>query len=339
MKFGISLTSIAQQPVGTDMRACLEDVLEYARVAKRLGFDYVSQGQHYLTSPYQQLQTLPLLARVAAEIEGMGIVSTLLIPMHSPVDLAERVATMDIITGGRYTLSAALGYRDEEYDAFGVDRRHRVSQFIECLEVMKLLWSGEEISFHGRHFQLEGARMTLRPIQMPHPPVWIAANSDAAIKRAARLGYVWNVNPHATFATIKGQIDVYRESAEAADVEVPRELPIGREVYVHEEREAAFEQVRPFLGGKYEAYAQWGQDKALPGEESFRTSFEELARDRFIIGTPEDCISELERYRALGMAYGSFRMIWPGMPLEQGIRNMELFAEKVMPHFRREASA
>ena len=299
----------------------------------------MSQGQHYLTSPYQELQTLPLLARVAAEIEGMGIVSTLLIPMYSPVDLAERIATMDVITGGRYTLSAALGYRDEEYDAFGVDRRHRVSQFVECLEVMKLLWSGEEVNLQGRHFRLEGARMTLRPIQKPHPPVWIAANSDAAIKRAARSGYVWNVNPYATYATIKGQIDVYREAAEAAGVAVPRELPIGREVFVHGDRAEAFEQVRPFLGGKYEAYAQWGQDKALPGEESFRVPFKELAHDRFIIGTPEDCIRELERYRALGMAFGSFRMILPGMPLKDGIRNMELFAEKVMPHFRREATA
>ena len=320
--------------MGTDMRACLRDALEYARAARELGFDYLSQGQHYLTFPYQQFQTLPFLARIAAEVEGMGIVSTLLIPMHSPVDLAERVATMDIITGGKYTLSAALGYRDEEYDAFGVDRRYRVSRFVECLEVMKRLWTGEEVSYHGRHFHLEGARMTLEPIQKPHPPIWVAANSDAAIKRAARLGYVWNVNPHATYTTIKGQIQVYREAAEEAGTDVPSELPIGREVYVHEDRERAFDQVRPFLGGKYEAYAQWGQDKALPGEESFRTSFEELARDRFIIGTPEDCIEELERYRALGMSHGTFRMIWPGMPLAEGIRNMELFAEKVMPYFR-----
>lgn len=320
--------------MGTDMRACLRDALEYARAARYLGFDYLSQGQHYLTYPYQQFQTLPFLARVAAEVQGMGIVSTLLIPMHSPVDLAKRVATMDIITGGRYTLSAALGYRDEEYDAFGVDRKHRVSRFVECLEVMKRLWTGEEVTFHGRHFHLQGARMTLEPIQKPHPPMWIAANSDAAIKRAGRLGYVWNVNPHATYTTIKGHIQVYREAAEEAGTEVPRELPIGRELYVHEDRERAFDQVRPFLGGKYEAYAQWGQDKALPGEESFRTSFEELARDRFIIGAPEDCIGELERYRALGMSHGTFRMIWPGMPLKEGMRNLELFAEKVMPYFR-----
>ena len=103
---------------------------------------------------------------------------------------------------------------------------------------------------------------------------------------------------------------------------------------MHEDRAQAFQEVRPFLGGKYEAYAQWGQDKALPGEENFGTSFEELARDRFIIGDPEDCITELEKYRTLGMDCGIFRMMWPGMDLRRGMRNMELFAEKVMPHFR-----
>lgn len=77
----------------------------------------------------------------------MGVVATLLLPLHNPVDLAERVATMDIITGGRFILSAALGYRDEEYDAFGVDRKQRVSRYVECLEVMKRLWTQEVVTF------------------------------------------------------------------------------------------------------------------------------------------------------------------------------------------------
>ncbi len=100
-----------------------------------MGFELVYQGQHYLTRPYQQLQAMPLLARLSAEAEGMEMVATQLVPVHHPVDLAERVATMDVITGGRFVLSAALGYRDEEYQAFGVDRRRRVSRFMECLEV------------------------------------------------------------------------------------------------------------------------------------------------------------------------------------------------------------
>ena len=175
----------------------------------------------------------------------MGIVATLLVPLHHPVDLAERVATMDIITGGRFALSAALGYRDEEYNAFGLPRRRRVSRYLECLEVMRQLWTQDEVTFHGEHFDLDRAQMTLRPIQQPHPPIWVAANGDAAIKRAARRGFTWYVNPHATYTNIKRQTELYHATAEAAGSDAPQDLPIARELYVHESREQALAEVAP----------------------------------------------------------------------------------------------
>ncbi len=334
MKFGISLSGMGQQPVGADMRQRFEEIVEYVRAARDMGFQLVYQGQHYLTHPYQQLQAMPLLARLAAEAEGMSLVATLLVPTHHPVDLAERVATMDVITGGRFILSAALGYRDEEYRAFGVDRRRRVSRFMECLEVMTRLWTEDEVTHHGRHFRLEGARSMLKPLQKPHPPVWVAANAEPAIRRAARHGYIWYINPHATYATIKGQIAAYNEAASEAGRPQPEGLPIGREVYLHEDRGEALRLAAPYLGGKYEAYASWGQDKALPGAESFHQSFEDLARGRFIVGTPEECAVDLERYRSLGVDTALVRMIWPGMDLKAGLRSMELFAGRVMPRFR-----
>ena len=162
MKFGVSLSAIAQQPAGADMQQAFADICAYVGAARDLGFDMVYQGQHYLTDPYQQLQTMPLLARISAEARGMGLVATMLVPLHHPVDLAERVATMDVITGGNFTLSAALGYRDEEYDNFGVPRRTRVSRYLECLEAMRLLWSGEKVNYEGQYFRLHG-----RPADAP----------------------------------------------------------------------------------------------------------------------------------------------------------------------------
>ena len=332
MQFGVSLSGMGQQPMQADMRQSFQEIVEYIRTARQLGFDFLYQGQHYLTSPYQQLQTVPLLARLAAEAEGMGMVATLLVPLHHPVDLAERVTTMDIITNGRFHLSAALGYRDEEYDAFGVPRNRRVSRYLECLDVMRQLWTQDSVTHHGEHFHLEGARMTIRPIQQPHPPIWVAANGDAAIKRAARRGYTWYVNPHATYTAIKRQIELYHETAESAGSDAPSDLPIARELYVGETRDQAWADAAPFLGGKYAAYAQWGQDRAM--DEEFSAAFTELAEDRFIIGDPEDCIGEIEKLRELGMSHGSFRMMWPGMDLGRGLRNLELFADRIMPYFR-----
>ncbi len=334
MRFGISLSGMGQQPAGHDMRRRFQEIVEYVRAARDMGFELVYQGQHYLTHPYQQLQAMPLLARLSAEAEGMEMVATLLVPVHHPVDLAERVATMDVITGGKFVLSAALGYRDEEYQAFGVDRRRRVSRFMECLEVMTRLWTEDEVTHRGAHFRLEGARSMLKPLRKPHPPVWVAANSEPAIRRAAAHGYTWYINPHATYATIKEQIGAYNEAAAQAGRTAPPGLPIGREVYLHEERDEALRQAAPYLGGKYQAYASWGQDRALPGADSFHRSFDELARDRFLVGTPEECAADLERYRSLGVDTALVRMIWPGMGLEAGLRSMELFAGRVMPRFR-----
>ncbi len=334
MRFGISLSGMGQQPAGQDMRRRFEEIVEYVRAARDMGFELVYQGQHYLTHPYQQLQAMPLLARLSAEAEGMEMVATLLVPVHHPVDLAERVATMDVITGGRFVLSAALGYRDEEYQAFGVDRRRRVSRFMECLEVMTRLWTEDEVTHRGAHFRLEGARSMLKPLRKPHPPVWVAANSEPAIRRAAAHGYTWYINPHATYATIREQVGAYNEAAAQAGMAAPPGLPIGREVYLHEDHGEALRQAAPYLGGKYEAYASWGQDRALPGAESFHRSFDELARDRFLVGTPDECAADLERYRSLGVDTALVRMIWPGMDLEAGLRSMELFAGRVMPSFR-----
>ena len=204
---------------------------------------------------------------------------------------------------------------------------------VECLEVVKRLWTEDEVNHRGRHFTLDGARMPLKPLQKPHPPIWIAANSDAAVVRAARLGYTWYVNPHATYATIKDQIELYRRAGKEAGTDAAyAPLPMARELFVHMDREAAYAKAAPYLGGKYETYSRWAQDDALP-DDSFSSAFLELSRDRFIIGSPEDCIADLKRCEALGVDRLALRMVWPGMPLAKATEALHLFAAKVMPAF------
>jgi alkanesulfonate monooxygenase SsuD/methylene tetrahydromethanopterin reductase-like flavin-dependent oxidoreductase (luciferase family) len=335
MKIGLSLTGIGQQPSGTNMFEHYQQILEYVRIGRDLGFDFIYQGQHYLTEPYQQLQTIPLLSRLSAEAGDMEIVATLLIPLQLPIDLAEQMATLDIMTGGKFIVAGALGYRDVEYNAFNVNPKFRVSRYMECINIVKQLWTGNPVTFHGKHFQMDNARMVLKPITQPNPPFWLAANSDSAIERAAKNDLTWYVNPHANFPTIKRQIELYKTTANEAGSTVPDNLPMGRELFVHRDREEAMKIAAPFLGGKYDAYAKWGQDKALPADDKFADSFEELAKDRFIIGNPEDCATELKRYVDLGIDQISLRMCWPGMPVSEGIKAMETFADTVMPILRR----
>jgi alkanesulfonate monooxygenase SsuD/methylene tetrahydromethanopterin reductase-like flavin-dependent oxidoreductase (luciferase family) len=112
--------------------------------------------------------------------------------------------------------------------------------------------------------------LTCRPVQKPHPPIWFAANNDAAVRRAAPLGDTWFVNPHATMASITRQMGLYREELARLGKPLPRVRPLIKEIYCAKDRRTALELAGPYLGAKYRAYASWGQDAVLPDGDTFR---------------------------------------------------------------------
>jgi alkanesulfonate monooxygenase SsuD/methylene tetrahydromethanopterin reductase-like flavin-dependent oxidoreductase (luciferase family) len=331
MEFGLIISK--QHPPGVSMVERFHEHIEQVRAARDAGFDLIVMGQHYLSTPFQELQTLPSLARLAAEAGSMRVGATvLLLPLHNPVDIAEQVATLDVICEGRFIFGVGLGYRAEEYEAFGVRSQERVARFVEALQVIKRLWTEAEMTHHGRFFHLTQARMLLKPVQTPHPPIWFAANNDAAVERSARMADAWVINPHAKLSTLEHQMGLYRKALQEVGKPFPAELPMIKELYVAPDRHTAIQDCRPFLEAKYQAYASWGQDKALPKEDSFDLAFEELVQDRFIIGDPDDCIRELRRYiDALGVNCFIFRIQWPGMEQAKVLRTIKLLAERVIP--------
>ncbi len=335
MKFGVFLSP--QQPRSDDAVQRFREAVEQARLARGAGFDAVAAGHHYLSPPYQSLQSLPFLARLAAETEGMDLcLSVLLLALLNPVQTAEEVASLDIMSEGRVVFGIGLGYREVEYEAFGVSLRDRVPRMLEALDLIKRLWTEEVVNFEGRFFQVHNATCTVRPVQKPYPPIWIAANADPAVVRTARLGYPWFVNPHAALPTIERQWDRYKQTLAEANHPMPAARPIALELHVAPTHEEAVETARPFLAGKYNAYAEWGQDKVLPGEENFRVAFDELARDRFVLGTPEEVIEQLEeRVRRLDSNYLLFRVGWPGMESAKIMRVIEIMGRDVLPHFHK----
>lgn len=332
MEFGVSLLGLAQQPRDEDLSARFEQLLVFVHAVRDAGFSHVTTGQHFLLDPLQVIQPVPLLARLIPETGRMRLISTLVAPLHNPVELAETWASLDVLSGGRVGLSLALGYRDVEYDAFGVDPTTRVRLLREVVDTVRALWTQDRVTAEGERFWLDGATCTTRPVQRPHPPIWIAANADAAVERAARWGLPWNINAHARYGTIARQVELYRIAArEAGHQELP--FPLARELYCAETREEALRLAGPYLAAKYDAYDAWGQDDALPGDEDFAVPLEQLADDRFIIGTPEDCAREIQRYRALGVDRMHLRMNWPGMPLHVALDGLRRFASEVMPRF------
>ena len=314
MRFGLKLNT--QFVAGQDPVKGTRDLLDQVRAARDFGFDSVWVSQHYLATPFMALQTWPMIGRVAAEAGDMQVgTSIFLLTLLNPVYAAELAATADLITEGRFVFGVGLGYRPQEFEAFGVDMQSRGRRFEECLDVMLRLWTEDEVDHHGEFFNLTQARPTLKPVQKPHPPVWIAASGDAAVKRAGRYGLPWLINPHASLTQLKKHMLLYSATlAESGHVR-PSDTPMFKEVAVALSRDAAFDMARPFLEKKYQTYAEWGLDKPMPKEESLDAPFRELAKDRFIIGTPDDVTAELRRYdEAIGANHVLLRLQWPGMP-------------------------
>ncbi len=335
MKVGIYLTN--QHPPGSDMISALDEQLVMLRAARDRGWDAVATGQHYLSEGMAQLQLVPFLARLAAEAgEMMGIAGVLLLPLHNPVEVAEHIASLDIIWRGNFAFGVGLGYREVEFDAFRVPRGQRVRRFEECLTLVKRLWTEAAVTFENDICRLDKVTLTIRPVQQPHPPIWFAASTDQAVDRAARLGDTWIIGPHATVPTVRRQISLYRTALARDGKPFPRELPILREIFCARDRRTALEIAGPYLASKYGAYARWGQDDALPKEETFARPFEELARDRFILGSPEECYEQLRPYREqLGITSFLLRTHWSGLPLRAALQSMRLISDELLPALHR----
>ena len=156
----------------------------------------------------------------------------LVFPALNPVLVAEEAATMDWLSGGRFVLGLGLGYRDEEYTAFGVSLRHRAARLEEGVGLMRRLWAGERVTHRGKHFTVEDAGLALRPKQQAGPPIWIAAVVEKAIERAATLGDEWLITFYPTVKTLGTQLARYREVRAAAGLPAAVDYPLCRECHV-----------------------------------------------------------------------------------------------------------
>lgn len=334
VKIGIMLNS--QFALGAHTATHFRETLEQVRVMRDLGFDSVWVGQHYLSTPYQMWQPMAVLARLSAEAGRMTVGTNIfLLTLHNPVESAELAATLDVITYGRFIFGVGLGYRPEEFDAFGIPLAGRATRFEELFTAVGRLLSGEEVTMDGRYVQLAHARMTIAPVQKPRPPIWLAATGDRAVTRAARMADAWVMNPVTTVPTLVQQTTVYRQTLAAAGKAAPAEQPIMREIAIGRTTGEALDRARPWLGPKYAAYAGWGLDKPAEERDGIVGDFESMARDRFICGSPAECRTEIERYRReLGANHFIFRLQWPGMPQREALRSLELVGAELLPAVR-----
>ncbi|MEM9684919.1 MAG: LLM class flavin-dependent oxidoreductase [Pseudomonadota bacterium] len=335
VQFGLMMRG--QFPKEDDMQVRFRELMEQARLADKLGYASITNGMHYSSAPFQDFQQLPFLSRVMAEAPNLRLnFGIILLSLHKPLDIAENLATVDVLSGGKVIFGAALGYREVEFLAFGTSQKERVVRFEENLIAIKRLWTEDVVDMKGTHFELKGASAATKPVQKPHPPIWIGANADAAIERAARMGDCWYVNPHNRIDTIIRQTEVYKRALDAAGKPFPDEFPARRELFVASSRAEAMRLCEPFLAAKYKAYHEWGQDKAMPkGDDDLGLDFDDLVRDRFLVGSPDEVAEQiLKLNEETGINHLIMSVQWPGMPQSMVLDTINMVAEEVFPRVK-----
>jgi probable F420-dependent oxidoreductase len=309
-----------------------EEVAETARLVESLGYDSIWVGEHHATD-HAYLENFGILSYLAAVTSTVRIgTSICLVPLHNPVFLAERTATLDVLSGGRFTFGVAAGYRESEFEVAGVDHSRRGDRLDEALDVIEALWMRDDVSYDGEEFAFEDVSVNPKPVQDGGPPVWVGGTAPRPVRRAATRGDAWFVDPRVSVPKLERPAEYYDSQLKEHGRE-PSERPIWREVFVAETTEEAIETARPYLTNKYDTYLSWGAEDGV-GDDSVDAAFEDLATDRFLLGTPEEVVEGIERYRGeFGLDHLILRSRWSGMPAETARESLRLFAEEVMPHF------
>jgi alkanesulfonate monooxygenase SsuD/methylene tetrahydromethanopterin reductase-like flavin-dependent oxidoreductase (luciferase family) len=328
MRFGIHLNH--EYDKADDLQTRIGELIRYTHAARDLGLDSLFGMHHYLSS-LATVQPLPLLARLIPESGDMRLGIGVYLAYEHPVILAENFATLDQLSGGRLVLGLGAGYRANEFDAMGMDRRTRVSRMLEAVELVKALWTGEEVDFHGEHYTCVGEASSIVPFQRPRPPIWLGANGEKGVRRVARVGDAWIAPPNVKMRWVKGHLEYYLDELAKQGIDpAGRELPLIRELYIGDTDESAAAEVSDFLRTEYAEYSVYGDEVSY-----WRTMFDELLAKAFLIGSPDTVAAKLEDLAGAGFNHFIFRVSWKGMPFEQSLRTIERLAAEVMPRLQR----
>jgi probable F420-dependent oxidoreductase len=274
-----------------------------AQLCEEVGFDGLLFGEHHGARQMRFPQVLPLLAGLAARTTTLRLgTSILLSALYDPVHLAESAAVVDQISGGRLTLGLGLGYQPEDFNHFAVPFKEKVSRYEEGIEVLRLAWSQERFSFEGRRYQYQDVAVYPKPVQQPNPPLWLAAWSEAGARRAGRLGDAYVSDPIYNLAAITRFAEEYRAAAANTARESEPEVVLMREFLCAETRQEAIDRYAEGILGTYRYYLSngafseewdpWIRDLASPAE----MTFDQVASERVIFGSPDDCAEQLEHW-------------------------------------------
>ena len=312
------------------------DYIDYICEAEQLGFHSIFLVEHHFTGFGQVSSTLQFLTYLAAKTSTMRLgTAVLVLPWHNPALLAEQAATLDLLSNGRFDFGIGKGYRWGEFHGFCIPMEEAEARYDETVQFLRKAWTSEgRFSHHGNYWDFEDVVIEPAPVQKPHPPLWIGAQSPKSIRFAADNGFNLLLGQAGSPEVVAEGISIYRRAIEtqgrvydSSTVGLTRALHLA---YTAEEREAAHDLRAKFLRNvQLQSLSPTGEAPTL-GRPRRLLSKEEMhaaTESDALIGPPDEIIRRLKKLQEGGVEY--VMLIDVGGSLEA----LRTFAREVMPEF------
>ncbi|MEV5963217.1 LLM class flavin-dependent oxidoreductase [Kribbella sp. NPDC051952] len=299
----------------------LADAVEQARLAEQAGFEWIVLGERHLHRPgYHEILTS--LTWIAAHTERIGIATAgIVAPLYDPVVLAETLAHIDVLSGGRLTAGFVLGYRPEEFALYGVTQAERVARFEECVTILTRLWTEESVTYDGKFTSIRDAFLSPRPVQSPRPKLWNGGRVSAMLERTARMCDGWTTSFNELDADLPDKIAEYRGYPRGEGT-LGAEVIICREGFCAPTSQDARDALEEPLRDLYDAYTGWKRTSA--DASRYTQGWDDIAA-RSVIGSPAECADRIAHYEQMGADGIILRIQPPGMPQADVLRSIEAF--------------
>ena len=316
--------------------------LDHMAYMEELGFDAIWLQQHHFEESAYGPSFAALAGFLAARTKRVRVGSFIkILPLYHPLLVAEEMAFLDNILDGRLDVGVGIGHRLLEFNVLGVSPKQRPSRMEEGLDIMKLAWTEERFSYQGRRFQLDDVEVWPKPIQKPHPPLFMAVRSQKSAERAAR--YRCHLAPAATDPEVYHAYTstLRRMGEDPADYHVTIGLSV---IITQEDPEKVWERLLPYADYSMRFYDNVAREIGDPPMRSGLPGSGPIGpgeyRSRFVIGTADDVLEALEGMRpswswdGLKLDEVALRTPPPGLPLTDYMSTYETFAAEIMPVLR-----
>jgi alkanesulfonate monooxygenase SsuD/methylene tetrahydromethanopterin reductase-like flavin-dependent oxidoreductase (luciferase family) len=341
MNFGTFL--LMQSPSARSSQEIYSRALDMAQAAEALGFGNVWLAEHHFSTYGYLSRPAQLATYLAARTTTLRVgTAVIVVPLHHPLVVAEEIATLDLLSGGRADIGLGRGYQHYEFERLGLELDTSRARWEESVDVILKAFEGKPFTYDGKLFKIPETSVFPQPVTKPHPPFWVTAQSPESIEATVRRGF--NVLTGGFGVPIERMAEFRRLFDRlVSEVKPPHPLQVGvqRAVYVTDtqaDARAAAEEARWNMRVTLSLrnhYERVEGGRAIPIPAPREPDVDDLL-DRFlVIGTPDTCIRQIRRVQEMvGITHFNCSFWFGDLEHPRVLRSMELFAREVMPAFR-----